>query len=330
MNEIIRVQNLTKKYYISPPQKGIVGNIKSFFSPKKREIVAIDDISFSIKQKEIVGYIGANGAGKSTTIKMLSGILTPTNGEVIVDGYIPQKNRKKNATNIGAVFGQRTQLLWDLPVIESFELQKYMYSLSKLEYKKRLAVFTEIFDLQDILNKPARQLSLGQRMRADISLALLHNPKILYLDEPTIGLDIVAKERVRELVKKMNEEYGTTVILTTHDMFDVENLCTRIILIDEGRVLFNGSKQEFRDVYEASKIMRINLPREGISRGVFSRFNVVKDENEVIDILLNEKDDMISILKYLQDYEIMIKDIQIVDESIENIVKKIFYTSSCG
>jgi ABC-2 type transport system ATP-binding protein len=246
---VIEVKNLTKEFKINKKYPGFKGAIKSFFSSEYTIKKAVDDISFTINDGEIVGYIGANGAGKSTTIKMMTGILTPTSGEVLVNGIIPYKDRKKNAYNIGVVFGQRTQLWWDLPLSESFTLLKEIYEVDDQSYNERMEFLSSVLDLNDFMLSPVRTLSLGQRMRADIAAALINNPKIIYLDEPTIGLDVVVKEKVRQAIKEIKKQYGTTVILTTHDLSDIEELCDRIIIIDKGKKIYDGGIKDIKDKY---------------------------------------------------------------------------------
>ncbi len=231
---LIEVKNITKVYKIKPS--------KNIFSLNKSatKVNAVDDISFKINRGEIIGYIGKNGAGKSTTIKILSGILLPTSGVVTVDGIVPYKNRIKNARKIGVVFGQRSQLYWDLPVIDSFCFLRKLYQVDHDTYQQNMNYFDEFFSLQDLLDRPVRKLSLGQRMKCDLCAALLHSPEILYLDEPTIGLDILTKNNVREFIKKINQEKKITVMLTTHDIEDIEHLSSRIILIDQGKKMYDG------------------------------------------------------------------------------------------
>ena len=231
---MIRVENLTKEFKINKKYPGFKGAIKSFFSTEHITKRAVDDISFEINDGEIVGYIGANGAGKSTTIKMMTGILTPTSGKVTVNGITPYENREKNAKNIGVVFGQKTQLWWDLPISETFSLLKDIYDISDNDFEERMNFFKKVLGLEEFFLNPVRTLSLGQRMRADLAAALIHNPQVIYLDEPTIGLDVVVKESVRKAIKEINKKYGTTIILTTHDLNDIEELCNRIIILNKG------------------------------------------------------------------------------------------------
>ena len=246
---MIEVRHLSKSFVKYEKEKGLWGMIKGFVNAKKVITKAVDDVSFSIAKGEVIGYIGANGAGKSTTIKMLTGILTPTSGEVTVDGVIPYKDRIVNARNIGVVFGQRTQLWWDLPLIESFTILKDIYQVNDADYATRMALFEDVLHINEFIKSPVRTLSLGQRMRADIAASLLHNPKILYLDEPTIGLDVNAKKNMREAIKTMNASFQTTVILTTHDLDDIEELCQRILIIDAGKLIYDGALSDIKTKY---------------------------------------------------------------------------------
>ncbi|MDR1735279.1 MAG: ATP-binding cassette domain-containing protein [Oscillospiraceae bacterium] len=243
---IIEMKNVCKDFKIYKRGKGFWGGVKSLFARKDEIKSAVKDISFSIKPGELVGYIGSNGAGKSTTVKMLSGILLPTSGDIRVNGIVPSANRKQNAMNIGIVFGQRSQLNWDLPTEDAFELYRRMYRVSDAVYKRNVDMFVELMQMQDFLRKPVRQLSLGQKMRAEISIALLHDPKILYLDEPTIGLDVLVKDRIRDFIRRLNAEKKTTVILTTHDMTDIDRICDRIIMIDQGRLISDTTLEGFK------------------------------------------------------------------------------------
>lgn len=246
---MIEVKNVTKEFVSAKKYPGLKGAFKGLFSREKVVKTAVDDISFTIPDGQIVGYIGSNGAGKSTTIKMMTGIMHPTKGQCLVNGIDPCKNRKENAANIGVVFGQRTQLWWDLPLSESFTILKEIYDVSDEDYKIRMAFINEVLELEPFFTNPVRTLSLGQRMRADLGAALLHNPKVLYLDEPTIGLDIVVKDNIRRAIKQINQQYNTTVILTTHDIGDIEELCSRIIVIDEGRIIYDGTLEHLKDTY---------------------------------------------------------------------------------
>ena len=243
---MIMMEQVCKSYRIARRNAGFKEACKSLFHREYEVIAALNDVSFTINDKEMVGYIGPNGAGKSSTIKILSGILTPDSGTVLVDGRIPCKDRIEHVRQIGVVFGQRSQLWWDVPVIDSFELLKDIYSISQSTYRRSLEELTQLLNLEELLRTPARQLSLGQRMRCEIAASLLHRPRILFLDEPTIGLDAVSKLAVRDFILKQNKTHGTTVILTTHDMQDIEALASRIILIGKGRILMDGSLSDIK------------------------------------------------------------------------------------
>lgn len=245
--EIIRARGLIKEFKIFRRREGVKGAFRDLFHRNYQVLKAVDQINLSINKGEIVGYIGANGAGKSTTIKMLTGILVPTGGELIVDGFHPHKQRENYTRNIGVVFGQRSQLWWDIAVIESFRLLQKIYRVPDEDFKSRLAYFGEILALGDLLHLPVRKLSLGQRMRCELAGSLLHNPAILFLDEPTIGLDVLAKARIREFLREINERYQTTIMLTTHDLGDIEALCSRVIILDKGKILFDGTLAGLRE-----------------------------------------------------------------------------------
>ena len=243
---MIEFNDICKAYRVARRESGFSNAVKSFFKKEYNTINAINHISFSIEDGEMVGYIGPNGAGKSTTIKILSGILTPDSGTCVVNGQVPWKDRKEYVRQIGVVFGQRSQLWWDIPVMDSFELLQAIYSIPAPRYRNKLDELTQLLNLEDILKTPTRQLSLGQRMRCEIAASLLHEPKLLFLDEPTIGLDAVSKIAVRDFIKKMNEEHKTTVILTTHDMQDIEAITNRVILIGKGQKLLDGTLEDLR------------------------------------------------------------------------------------
>lgn len=326
---MIKVENLSKEFKISKKYPGFKGALRSFFSTEYTIKKAVDDISFEINDGEIVGYIGANGAGKSTTIKMMTGILTPSSGRIIVDGVIPYENREKNAKNIGVVFGQKTQLWWDLPVSETFPLLKDIYGVSDEDYEERMNYFKEILGLDEFFLSPVRTLSLGQRMRADLAAALIHNPKIIYLDEPTIALDVVVKESVRKAIKDINEKYGTTIILTTHDLNDIEELCNRIIIIDSGKKIYDGELEGVKEQFGYLTTIEIQLKdKSNIEKINFARF---KDD----DFKLNMKESKINITFNKNNIssadiigEVMKKskviDFNIKETSIEDIVKKMY------
>jgi ABC-2 type transport system ATP-binding protein len=254
-DSIISASNLAKTFRAARRHDGRFGAVRTLFTREYRVTTAVADVSFSIDSGELVGYIGPNGAGKSTTIKMLTGILVPTSGSLVVAGRVPWQQRIENSQSIGVVFGQRSQLWWDLPLVESFDLVARMYRVPDKRYRTNLARFREILGLDEFLSTPVRQLSLGQRMRGDLTAALLHDPKIVYLDEPTVGLDVFAKENIRTFIEEINRERETTVVLTTHDLADVERLCRRIILIDHGRVLFDGSVADLTNSFAPHRLL---------------------------------------------------------------------------
>lgn len=247
----IEVKNLTKTYKVKKYSN--VDEIAGDIGTRKYSLMtAVNNISFTIPSGDIVGFIGANGAGKSTTIKMMTGILTPDHGTVSINGLNFKKNRKQIMLKIGVVFGQRSVLCWDIPVIESFKLFKDMYHISEKVYRENMEIFSDILNLSEFIDKPPRLLSLGQRMKADLAAALLHNPEILFLDEPTIGIDVLAKAKIRDFIHKMNQERNTTIILTTHDISDIEALCSKMIIIDKGTLLYSGTLQELKNSYRNS------------------------------------------------------------------------------
>jgi len=246
---IIHVSNLSKAFRVLKRKPGFLGSLRTLFSGDYEQVQAVQDISFAIAPGELVGYIGPNGAGKSTTIKMLTGILHPSSGEVVVSGLTPYRERIRNGKQIGVIFGQRSQLLWDLPPHDSFDLMRRMYAIPADRYQSNLTLFTELLDLGALLDRPVRQLSLGQRMRCELVASLLHDPKVVYLDEPTIGLDVVAKERIREFIQHLHQQRGVTIMLTTHDIADIEKLCKRVIIIDKGQLIYDGSLSAIKQRY---------------------------------------------------------------------------------
>lgn len=328
---MIRVENLSKDFKINKKYAGFKGAIKSFFTSEYTIKKAVDNISFEINDGEIVGYIGANGAGKSTTIKMMTGILKPTNGIVSVNGLVPYENREKNAKNIGVVFGQKTQLWWDLPISETFSLLKDIYDVSDEDFNERMSFLKEVLELDEFFLSPVRTLSLGQRMRADLAAALIHNPKVIYLDEPTIGLDVVVKERVRKAIKEINEKYNTTIILTTHDLNDIEELCSRIIIIDRGKKIYDGEINGVKEKFGYLTTVEIQI-KEEINLENFNEFNEMKDDCE---FKLNFNENKLSITfnkNKISSSEIIgrvMKKLSVIDfvvkeTSIEDIVKKMY------
>lgn len=324
---MIEVKDLVKTYQIIEKEKGLLGYFKNLVHPKSKEFTAVNHINFSIQEGELVGYIGENGAGKSTTIKMLTGLLTPTSGKVMIDGLVPNENRIKNNQKIGAVFGQKTQLWWDLPVIESFRLIKKMYQIPDGTYRKNLKKFTTILQLEELLEKQVKNLSLGQKMRCEIAATFLHDPKIVYLDEPTIGLDVLVKENIRKFIKEINQEKKTTVILTTHDLKDIEDVCDRIILLDHGQIMYDGTKQNFKDTYGESIVAEFVMQdkkrclRNEISD---SSFEIMEEREDFLKIKFSHQDTTImKIMEKISQYG-TIEDIHTRESELEDILKEIY------
>lgn len=319
---IIKLHNISKTFKVRKRDAGIKEAIKMLFSKSFQEIKALDNISFEVNSGEIVGYIGPNGAGKSSSIKIMCGILVPDSGECQINGLIPWKNRISNSKNIGVVFGQRSQLWWDVPVIDSFELLKKIYKIDKNVYEKNLKELVEILDIQSIIKMPLRQLSLGQRMRCEFAASLLHNPKILFLDEPTIGLDALSKRVIREFIKKINKERGVTILLTTHDMQDIEAVANRIILIGKGKILFNGPINKFKKLVSNDKI--IKLKHNGKTLPKHKDLKIVNISEKETHVIFNSDQIQISeVIDYINQYT-KIKDISINEFSIEDIVVQLY------
>jgi len=328
---IIELKNVRKEFKKPVRKPGIVGMFKTLFSMKYTVTEAVKDISFSIQEGEIVGYIGANGAGKSTTIKMMCGILTPTSGEILVDGYLPYHPKQRNQVlgKIGVVFGQRTQLWWDLPLIESLTIIKRIYDIKDEDYNERLSFVSKVLEIENFLNQPIRTLSLGQRMRADLAASLLHNPKILFLDEPTIGLDVLVKDRMIKAIKEIHRRYNTTIILTTHNMDDIIDLCDRVIILDEGVILYDGPvstvKRKFGDVRHITFSSSVDFDPSVLSNNFGDLVEITKPNGnfkvsfDISKISINQV--LSVILKSAQ-----ITDINISENSLESIVKQIYET----
>ncbi len=328
MSAIIEIKNVTKEFKVLNRHEGLRGSIKDLFSREYNIVRAVDNISINIAQGEIAGYLGPNGAGKSTTIKMMTGVLEPTSGEILVNGIIPYKNRSKNAMDIGVVFGQRSQLWWALPLIESFRILKDIYCISDKDYKDMLELYHSLVDIDPILHKPVRQMSLGQRTLSDILAAFLHDPRIVFLDEPTIGLDVSMKSKIRSLIQSLNREKKTTVILTTHDMGDVDALCRRIVIIDKGKMLYDNDIEHLRGFFGSYRTLKIrangDLKKQSeIIKKEFTDISVSCDE-EWISLLIDEsKAKVIDVLGQLQSSH-KITDMQLEEISTEEVIKKIY------
>lgn len=323
MDSFIEVKNISKAFKVSKRPRGIPGMLANLVAPKYELRQAVNDVSFSIQQGEMVGFIGPNGAGKSTTVKMLAGILYPDRGEITVGGLVPYKQRKSYVGSIGVVFGQKSQLQWDLPVIDSFELLKAIYRVPENVYQKSLRRFTDMLDMSGFLGQPVRQLSLGQRMRADIAASLLHSPRIVFFDEPTIGVDVLGKEAIRNFIRELNETDNVTMLFTTHDMQDIEKVCKRLIIIDKGAKVYDGELLGIREQYGTVRQLDVEfaadtdvepIPDVEIKsldghkkRFIFENKNV--QINELMNILLSHYN---------------VRDISISEPEIESIIRKIY------
>ena len=324
----ITMKNVSKEFKVLNRREGLKGSFLDLFSRNYKIVRAVNDVSINIKQGEIVGYLGPNGAGKSTTIKMMTGVLEPSSGEILVDGNEPYKNRTKNAQKIGVVFGQRTQLWWALPLIESFKILKDIYQISDKDYEDILNLYKSLVDIEDLLHKPVRQMSLGQRTLSDILAAFLHNPKIVFLDEPTIGLDVSMKSKIRTLIKALNKEKNTTVILTTHDMGDVDALCKRIVIIDKGKMLYDNDIEHLKGFFGSYRTLKvrgdedIKVLEESLSK-ILKGFSISSDD-EWISILVDEdKTAVVDVLNTIQK-NMKLKDMQLEEISTEEVIKKIY------
>ena len=327
---IIEAENLTKIYRNVRRKQGLKGAVFDLFYRKYDEVKAVDGISFQIQPGEVVGYIGPNGAGKSTTIKMLTGILIPTSGTLRVSGFIPHRQRHEYTRHIGVVFGQRTQLWWDIPVVESFKLLRKVYQIPKFEFEERLGKFLRLLELKPLLNTAVRKLSLGQRMRCDLVASMLHNPKVLFLDEPTIGLDVIGKLRIREFLEKINRDMGITMILTTHDLKEIEELCERLIIVDHGKILYDGGISRFRDHYSFDRYIIFQLtetlPSDTLEKELAFNGSVHWENLDPLRIKATFSKDQ---LKPAQIIEKVLRtcpvhDISIEEPSIEAIVGRIY------
>lgn len=329
---MIYLENLRKEFKKTIKEPGLKGSLKSFIKPKKEIVTAVKDISFDVKEGEILGFIGPNGAGKSTVIKMLTGILSPTSGKCTINGKDPQKDRKTYVKEIGVVFGQKTQLWWDLPLTETYIVLKEIYEVDDSRFKKRMSFLNEVLELDSFINSPVRTLSLGQRMRADIAASLLHSPKVLFLDEPTIGLDVVVKDNIRKAIAKINEEEHTTVVLTTHDLEDIELLSKRIVMIDKGSKVFDGKITDLKEKYGQMRELAFVSPDENALKvlSYAEKFGLSDDD------LIQEQDGTSCKIRFnsaivpvsdMLSYtlsKINVKDINVKDADIEEIIRRLY------
>ncbi len=327
---MIELKNV-EKYFKKPIRgKGVWGMVKSLFSRKHTLVKAVDGVTFTVDDGEAVGYIGANGAGKSTTIKMMSGILTPTAGEILIDGLHPYKSKERNAVlkTIGVVFGQKTQLWYDLPLTETYDLLRYIYDITEQNYKKRMGELVELLDMSSFLDAPVRTLSLGQRMRADLAAAMLHNPKTLFLDEPTIGLDVLVKRNLIDAINRIRKEYNTTLILTTHAMSDIELLCKRVIILDAGKVLYDGSLDAVKHMFGDRRDITLETATPIDTSRITEKFKIEKivSENDGTHTTLTVDADIQPVNELLNSLltEFAVRDVKIVETGIEQIVSRIY------
>jgi len=334
MPAIIEVQDLVKDFRTFRRREGVMGALQNLFVREYLTVHAVDHINFSIARGEMVGYIGANGAGKSTTIKILTGILSPSGGRVVANGFVPYRERRRYTRNIGVVFGQRTQLWWDIAVVESFKLLKEIYEIPDADYRRRLDFFSEMLNVKAYLHTPVRKLSLGERMRCDLAASLLHNPPLLFLDEPTIGLDVVAKERIREFLKEINRTEGTTVLLTTHDLSDIEELSQRIIIIDKGRILFDGDLEQMkRRLAKYNQVKFFLKDRSQIARLAEIQTNgiVCEPVDELTYLIRFDRDEhpTADVIREIVN-TLEVRDVLVEEEPIEEIVKRIYLRGEVG
>jgi ABC-2 type transport system ATP-binding protein len=323
MTPIIKVNHLNKIYKVFQNHSGYFGVLRNLFNRKFEEIHAVDGISFEIEPGELVGYIGPNGAGKSTTIKMLTGLLVPSSGSLMVNNQVPWKDRKDYVKHIGAVFGQRTTLWWDLPLSDSFDLLKHIYEIPDEVYKNNLGLFREILELDAFINNPVRSLSLGQRMRADLCAALLHNPKLVFLDEPTIGLDVVAKQRIREFIQYINAKNRTTILLTTHDIIDISKLCERVMVIDHGKILYDGRLESLLATYGGSRLLTVEFA-QFYPQPILEDAAIVRMEGNTVVYSFQKKAVSASTLIQRLSNQYRISDLEVRDQPIEDTIREIY------
>lgn len=336
----VNAQSLSKSYFVQVRKGGFLGGLQTLLSQEKREVRAVKDVSFAIRPGEFVGYIGPNGAGKSTTVKMLTGILHPTSGKVLVDGLSPQQDRQKVAREIGVVFGQRTQLWWDLPTVDSFEILAAMYDVGGSDYRAFLKEFDDLLGIGEFLDMPVRRLSLGQRMRAELAAALLHRPKVLFLDEPTIGLDVVAKGRMREFLARLNAERGVTILLTTHDLRDIEELCNRVMMINHGSLLYDGTLATLRGTAGLPTLLSVKYAQfpQGLVEGMYIgptgelmeaphtgawRVSGVNPDSRTVDVHFDRGHTAAPTVIMAMQALGEIRDVSIAEPPIEDIIKRL-------
>jgi ABC-2 type transport system ATP-binding protein len=327
MSTVISASGVSKRFRQHKRFPGLLGSLRTLFTAAYTEVHAVEDVSFSIEGGEAIGYLGPNGAGKSTMIKMMTGILVPSGGELKVLGRVPHEHRMANAREIGVVFGQRSQLWWDLPVVDSFALHQRIYKIPEARYRENLGRFAEMLELTPFLDRAVRQLSLGQRMRCEIVMALLHDPRVLFLDEPTIGLDVVAKDAVRKFLAEVNRARGVTVILTTHDLQDIEHICPRLIMVDEGKLLYDGELRRLRAALGSKRRLRLEfaddpgplpLGRAQLTadEGALKRYEIIEEGVSLLDVLAELPP------------SVTVKDVAVEEPSIEEVVRTFYAQKS--
>ncbi|MDT8862999.1 ATP-binding cassette domain-containing protein [Alkalihalobacillus sp. MEB130] len=323
---VIEVQNLRKEFKSYSSRSGLAGAFRDLFTRNYKVLAAVDNISLTIKQGEMVGYIGENGAGKSTTIKMLTGILTPTSGSIVVNGMNPHKEREQFVRSIGVVFGQRSQLWWDIAVQESFRLLKKVYRVSDEDYNNHMTHVIKTLEIGPLLDKPVRKLSLGQRMRCELAAALIHNPPLLFLDEPTIGLDVLVKLKIREFLKEINKQYKTTILLTTHDLTDIEALCERVVLLDEGKIVYDGKLQQLQSNAVEGKQVEFEFLTEVLAATLPTIPKVQWEQKDATTWLALVNGDEQSVSELISNVvqKNPIKNVRINEISTEEIIRKIY------
>ena len=323
---IIEVNQLNKTFKQAIKEPGLKGSIKHLFTQQYKLKTAVDNINLSINEGETVAYVGPNGAGKSTTIKMLSGILVPTSGELKVNGLVPYQQRMKHAKQVGVVFGQRTQLWWDLPIRESYQLLKDIYEIPEQQYKKNLDTFHDLLSLGEFIDLPARKLSLGQRMRADLAASLLHNPPLIFLDEPTIGLDISVKAKIRTFIKEMNKQQQSTILLTTHDMEDIKDICERLVIIDKGKIIYDGKMSKVADRFAKERTMhfQLNSVIEQSDPSLFAPLSYTQTGERTLSITFNRFENSAGEVaaKVMNEFEVI--DFKIDEPSIDQIIQRMY------
>lgn len=322
MADIIAVKNLSKEFDYYEKDTGLKNSVKSLFSRKKLVKQAVKDISFTIEEGEIVGFLGANGAGKTTTLKMLSGILYPTNGEISVMGYKPCERKKDFKKQFSIVMGQKNQLWWDLPANESLELNRCIYEIEKKDYDEIVGYLTELLDVKDLLKIQVRRLSLGERMKMELIASLIHRPRVLFLDEPTIGLDIISQRNIREFISEYNKEFKTTILLTSHYMNDIESLCKRTIIINDGSIVYDGELKEVNHVIGQKKLLKIILETD-VAKEKLAEYGTIVAQDGLDFILEVEKDEVKACaMRLLQD--LPVKDFNVEDIPIEEGVAMLY------